>query len=118
MTDLAVKTTRPKMRERCQAGPGSASRDCDHKGLRAAQALLATLGLLFIAGCQRAPSYSILGSFFPVWIFCFIAGILLTLLVHFTLEKLELGGLLVPGLLVYPSMTALFTMTLWLIFYS
>jgi hypothetical protein len=79
---------------------------------------LAALSVLATSGCDRAPSYSILGSFFPVWIFCFVVGLLLTLLVHVLLQRLKLADQLVPAVLVYPSLTALFTMSLWLIFYS
>jgi len=71
-----------------------------------------------ISGCNRAPSYSILGSFFPVWIFCFFAGLLLTWLLHLALQRMNLASQLTPAVLVYPSLTALFTMSLWLIFYS
>jgi hypothetical protein len=78
----------------------------------------ASVALFATSGCDRAPSYSILGSFFPVWIFCFFAGLLLTLLVHLLLQRLKLAGQLTPAVLVYPSLTALFTMTIWLIFYS
>ena len=31
---------------------------------------------LLAAGCQRAPSVDILGSFFPVWIFCAVIGVI------------------------------------------
>lgn len=71
-----------------------------------------------LSGCDRAPSYSILGSFFPVWIFCFFAGVLLTFLLHLLLRRLGLDGQLTPPVLVYPSLAAFFTMALWLIFYS
>ena len=84
----------------------------------ATKAIFATLALLGATGCRRAPSYSILGSFFPVWIFCFVAGILLSFLIHTLLGRRGLGNLLSPALLVYPSLTVLFTLTLWLLFYS
>jgi hypothetical protein len=74
--------------------------------------------MLVSSGCDRAPSYSILGSFFPVWIFCFAAGLLLTGLVHLALRRFKVEDQLTPAVLVYPSLTALFTMSLWLIFYS
>ena len=74
--------------------------------------------MLGVGGCDRAPSYSILGSFFPVWIFCFIVGLLLTLGVHLLLQRLRLADQLAPAVLVYPSLAALFTMSLWLILYS
>ncbi len=86
-------------------------------GRRSAR-LVAGMAVSVVSGCDRAPSYSILGSFFPVWIFCFFAGLLLTWFVHLALQRLNLASQLTPAVLVYPSLTALFTMSLWLIFYS
>ena len=71
-----------------------------------------------LSGCTRAPSYSILGSFFPVWLFCGIAGILLAFGVHVILVRLERDHELEPPLLVYPSLAMLFTLGLWLVFFS
>jgi hypothetical protein len=78
----------------------------------------ATAALAGASGCNRAPSYSLLGSFFPVWLLCFLIGMLLTFAVHVLLQRLRLAHQLAPAVLVYPSLTALFTMALWLIFYS
>ncbi len=74
--------------------------------------------LLLAAGCGRAPSYSILGSYFPVWLFCFGVGILLAFLVHLLLLRLDLDQQLAPPLLVYPALAAIFSLGLWLVFYS
>ena len=74
---------------------------------------------LFAAGCSRAPSFNILGSFFPAWIGCGIAGILLAVAVRLFFLRIKLEDeLLFPLILVYPCLTALFTFTLWLVFYS
>ena len=32
---------------------------------------------LVLVGCSHAPEYSIFGSFFPVWIFCSVGGLVL-----------------------------------------
>jgi len=66
-------------------------------------------------GCSRAPSVDVLGSFFPAWLVCFIVAIALTLLVHLGLLRLRVKAAL--PILVYPSMAALFTFLLWLIFF-
>ncbi len=74
---------------------------------------------LFAAGCSRAPSFNILGSFFPAWIVCGIIGILLASLVRWWFVRIKLEDqLLWPLVLVYPCLTALFTFTLWLVFFS
>jgi hypothetical protein len=75
--------------------------------------------MLLAAGCSRAPTLNILGSFFPAWIFCGVLGILLTVAVRLFFVRIKLEDeLLLPLILVYPCLTAFFTFTLWLVFYS
>jgi len=75
--------------------------------------LLVFLIALLLAGCSRAPSFDVLGSFFPAWLVCFIVAIVLTSLVRLALERLHMKvGL---PILVYPSLAAFFTFGLWLI---
>jgi len=74
---------------------------------------------LLLAGCSRAPSFNILGSFFPAWIVCGVIGILLAVAVRLFFVRIKLEEHLVaPLILVYPCLTALFTFTLWLLFFS
>ena len=74
---------------------------------------------LLAAGCSRAPSFNILGSFFPAWIGCGIIGILLATAVRVFFVRIKLEDeLLFPLILVYPCLTAFFTFTLWLLFFS
>jgi hypothetical protein len=69
------------------------------------------LACLSQAGCGRAPSFDILGSFFPAWLLCFIVAIFLTALSRELLRRyVEIAWPVVT----YPSLTALFTFALWL----
>ena len=68
-----------------------------------------------LSGCSRAPSVEVLGSFFPAWLVCFIVAIVLTALVRLALLRLRVKAAL--PLLIYPSLAALFTFLLWLIFF-
>ena len=68
-----------------------------------------------LSSCSRAPSVEVLGSFFPSWLACFIVAIVLTALARLGLLRLQVKAAL--PLLVYPSLTALFTFLLWLIFF-
>jgi hypothetical protein len=77
---------------------------------------LASLGALLLASCSRAPSIEILGSYFPAWLICVTLAILLTFLARWLLLRLQIR--VVPPLLVYPCMTAMFTFALWLVFYG
>lgn len=63
----------------------------------------------------RAPSFDILGSFFPAWLVCLAAGLLLTGVAYWVLSRLKIG--VAAPALTYPSLTALFTMALWLGFF-
>jgi hypothetical protein len=75
----------------------------------------AALASLFLAGCGRAPSLDILGSFFPAWLVCFAAGVVLTALTRTVLLRFQMKMDL--PVLAYPSLTAFLTFALWLIFF-
>ena len=81
--------------------------------------LVRLLPLLLVApllsSCSRAPSVEVLGSFFPAWLVCFIVAIVLTALARLALLHLRVKAAL--PLLVYPSLAALFTFLLWLLFF-
>jgi hypothetical protein len=72
---------------------------------------------LLIAGCSRAPSFNILGSFFPSWILCGVIGILLTVAARLFFVRIKLEEQLSPLILVYPCLAAFFTFSLWLLFF-
>ena len=80
---------------------------------------MSTFGLLVAVlsctGCSRAPSFDILGSFFPAWLICLAAALLLTVAVRWLLLRVHV--LLALPVLTYPSLTALFTFALWLAFF-
>ena len=63
----------------------------------------------------RAPSFDFLGSFFPAWLICLALGLLLTIASRFLLMRTRV--VIVVPILTYPSLTALFTLSLWLAFF-
>ena len=67
---------------------------------------------LLLASCARAPAFDIMGSFFPAWLICLAIALLLTVLARWLLLRLRIE--LPFPVLVYPSLTALFTFALWL----
>jgi hypothetical protein len=73
---------------------------------------------LLFCSCERAPSFSVLGSFFPDWMLCIVVSILLTVVARMLLLRFQFEQELRPLVLVYPSMAAFFAFTLWLIFFS
>jgi hypothetical protein len=69
----------------------------------------------FLTGCGRAPAVDILGSFFPAWLVCLVAAILLTVIGRLVLVRFHMNFDL--PILAYPSLTAFLTFALWLIFF-
>jgi hypothetical protein len=63
----------------------------------------------------RAPSFDILGSFFPAWLVCLALGLLLTVAARWLLSRLHV--VIALPILTYPSLTALFTLALWLVLF-
>jgi hypothetical protein len=74
------------------------------------------LGMLLFTSCTRAPSFNIVGSFFPAWLVCLIVAVLLTVITGWLLLRLHLP-VAVPAL-TYPGLTASLTFALWLIFFG
>jgi hypothetical protein len=83
-----------------------------------AVAAASSVATLLIAGCSRAPSFNLLGSFFPAWILCGVIGILLAVAVRLFFVRIKLEPQLKPLIVVYPCLAAFFTFTLWLLFFS
>ena len=71
--------------------------------------------LLALTSCSRAPSFDVLGSFFPAWLFCLLLGLLLTVATRQLVLRAHV--VLALPILTYPSLTALFTFVLWLAFF-
>ncbi len=76
-----------------------------------------TVACLFCTGCGTAPSVDIIGSFFPVWMICLTAAVVLTFVVHSLLVRFRLETEVGPVALFYPSVVILLTSLLWLIFF-
>ena len=80
--------------------------------------LLLSLALVPLCGCERAPAFNILGSFFPGWIACMAAGILLTAVASWIFSRFRIDQELKALPLVYLSLSLFFACTLWLIFFE
>jgi hypothetical protein len=86
--------------------------------LRTAAIAASAMPVLLATGCSRAPSFNILGSFFPAWILCSLLGILLTGAVRVLFVRMNFEQELSPLILIYPCLAALFTFLIWLLFFS
>jgi hypothetical protein len=71
-----------------------------------------TVAALFQAGCGRAPSFDILGAFFPAWLVCLALSLVLTAGARWFFSRLHI--VIAFPALTYPSLAALFSFALWL----
>lgn len=85
-----------------------------HGNRRLLTQVLALAPLLFTS-CGRAPAVDILGSFFPAWLLCLVAAILLTAISRLVLLRFHRNFDL--PVVAYPSLAAFLTFALWLIFF-
>ena len=73
---------------------------------------------VLLTGCGGAPTFNVLGSYFPAWLLCIIAGIIGASLVSFFLSKIQMPNLIRWTIVVYPCLAASIAFTLWLLFFS
>jgi hypothetical protein len=82
-----------------------------------------TLGLLALgastahAAAAHSPSIDVLGSYFPAWLLCIVVGVVLTIVARLLFVAWKLDAHLLSAPIVYPCLTAVFAMTVWLIFF-
>jgi hypothetical protein len=76
------------------------------------------VALPWLGGCGQAPSFSILGSFFPAWLVCAVIGIVVAAIVHRIFIHFKLDKEIAWSIVVYPCLALFFACTLWLIFFS
>jgi YtcA family len=72
---------------------------------------------LFLTGCGRAPAINIIGSFFPAWMVCLTAAVILAFAARIVLLRFRLETEVGPLALFYPCVVILMTCLLWLIFF-
>ena len=90
---------------------------CNAPGLRLGAIAAAVLATFPATGCSRAPTFNILGSFFPAWILCGVIGILLAIAMRIVFVRANFEQDLSPLILVYPCLALFFTFSIWLLFF-
>ena len=73
------------------------------------------LGTMLLCGCARSPSFNVLGSYFPGWILCILAGIGVAVIVHILLNRMGWERRLPALPLFYCALTILVACVVWLI---
>lgn len=82
-------------------------------GLR--KSALIAVSAVFLTACD--PMLSIEGSFWPAWIICILAGLAASMVLMWQLVRYRLAPHLGSPLLIVPSLWALCTFIIWLLFY-
>jgi hypothetical protein len=85
---------------------------------QATTAVICAATTFLATGCSRAPSFNILGSFFPAWLLCGIVGIALAVVTRLIFLRWDFEKELSPLILVYPCLALFYTFTTWLLFFS
>ena len=80
-------------------------------------ALLALCVATSRAAVAASPSIDVLGSYFPAWLLCIVVGVVLTIVARLLFVAWKLDKHLLPAPIIYPCLTAVFAMTVWLIFF-
>ena len=93
-----------------------------HLSLRTRRRVLASLSTLALiaplCGCGDAPSFDILGSYFPAWLVCILIGIALSAAAGAGLSAINRQGLIRWSIVTYPCLAAAIAFTLWLLLFS
>jgi hypothetical protein len=71
-----------------------------------------------ICGCGDAPSFDILGSYFPAWLVCILIGIAVSAATGLCLTAGNRQKLIRWSIVTYPCLAASIAFTLWLLLYS
>ena len=73
------------------------------------------LAILFLASSGRAPSFDVLGSFFPAWLVCLLVSLVPTFAARWLLSRVHI--VIAFPVVTYPSLMAFFSFWLWLAFF-
>jgi hypothetical protein len=76
------------------------------------------IAALPLAGCSTSPTQNLLGSFFPAWMLCAGAGIVVAVVLRQILGALDVNRYLLAPPLTYLCMAASGGLLVWLIWFG
>jgi hypothetical protein len=79
---------------------------------------IAGIAAIPVSGCENAPSIGVLGAYFPDWLFCIAAGVVLTIVIFLVLKRLQVDHLLGPSAVVYPTLVTFIALAVWLMLFQ
>ncbi|EBF0274322.1 hypothetical protein DB992_08635 [Salmonella enterica] len=70
---------------------------------------------ILLTGCSLPPAIPVIGAYYPDWLFCIIASVILTLITR----RVMLRKYQTPSLagVIYTALFALYSMLFWLVFF-
>ena len=76
---------------------------------------LTPVGLL--TGCSLSPSIPVIGTYYPSWLFCIIASVILTMMTRKIASRRQWKVQPNFPAVIYTALFALYAMLFWLIFF-
>ncbi|ASG18469.1 hypothetical protein DU258_19850 [Salmonella enterica subsp. enterica] len=68
-----------------------------------------------LSGCSLSPAIPVIGAYYPGWLFCIIASLIVTLITRRIIQRIA-KNLSYAGI-VYTAIFALYAMLFWLVFF-
>ena len=79
---------------------------------------IAAITTVLVSGCVSSPSIGVLGAYFPDWLFCIVAGVVLTVVIYLIVKRLQVDYLMGPPAVVYPTLVTFLALAAWLILFQ
>ena len=73
---------------------------------------------LAVSGCSRAPTLDLLGSYFPAWMLCAVAGMLAAVIIRQILVLVGIHEYVLAPLLTYTAFAVSAALLLWLFWFG
>ena len=73
---------------------------------------------LAVSGCSHAPTLDLLGSYFPAWMLCAVAGILAAVIIRQILSLVGIHEFVNAPLLTYTGFAVSAALLLWLFWFG
>jgi hypothetical protein len=67
---------------------------------------------------MNSPSIGVLGAYFPDWLFCIVAGVVLAVILYLVLKRLQADHLMQPAAVVYPTLVTFLALAVWLMLFQ
>ena len=73
---------------------------------------------LAVSGCSHAPTLDLLGSYFPAWMLCAVAGILVAVIIRQILVLAGIHEYVIVPVLTYAGFAVSAALLLWLFWFG